>query len=199
MQFHEEIGKFLGDIITNIKQLTDKLVACEAAAEAAGGDAAPAGSNDDSGSNAEEAKKPSSSKASKASNAKRDKAKAAGGGGGLGLVSRGVLKRVHRVTRTQIEQFVSAAFNKYELSHVEPGQAVGAIGAQSISEPGTQMTLKTFHFAGVASMNVTLGVPRLTEVPSSFVCVKCQMSNSKRQTPNAKCHASYIFQRTESN
>ena len=38
---------------------------------------------------------------------------------------------------------------------------MGAIGAQSIGEPGTQMTLKTFHFAGVAAMNITLGVPRL--------------------------------------
>ncbi|KAF1790063.1 RNA polymerase Rpb1, domain 5 [Phytophthora cactorum] len=47
---------------------------------------------------------------------------------------------------------------------MEPGEAVGAVGAQSISEPGTQMTLKTFHFAGVASMNVTLGVPRLKEI-----------------------------------
>jgi len=47
---------------------------------------------------------------------------------------------------------------------VEPGEAVGAMGAQSISEPGTQMTLKTFHFAGVSSMNVTLGVPRLREI-----------------------------------
>ena len=35
---------------------------------------------------------------------------------------------------------------------------------QSLGEPGTQMTLKTFHFAGVASMNVTLGVPRLKEI-----------------------------------
>jgi DNA-directed RNA polymerase III subunit RPC1 len=41
---------------------------------------------------------------------------------------------------------------------------VGALGAQSIGEPGTQMTLKTFHFAGVASMNVTLGVPRIKEI-----------------------------------
>jgi DNA-directed RNA polymerase III subunit RPC1 len=41
---------------------------------------------------------------------------------------------------------------------------VGAVGAQSIGEPGTQMTLKTFHFAGVASMNVTLGVPRIKEI-----------------------------------
>jgi len=52
------------------------------------------------------------------------------------------------------------------------GTAVGAICAQSIGEPGTQMTLKTFHFAGVASMNITLGVPRIkeiiNEVESSF-------------------------------
>jgi len=41
---------------------------------------------------------------------------------------------------------------------------VGAIAGQSIGEPGTQMTLKTFHFAGVASMNVTLGVPRIVEI-----------------------------------
>ena len=39
-----------------------------------------------------------------------------------------------------------------------------AVGAQSIGEPGTQMTLKTFHFAGVASMNITLGVPRIKEI-----------------------------------
>ena len=44
------------------------------------------------------------------------------------------------------------------------GSTVGAVGAQSIGEPGTQMTLKTFHFAGVASMNVTLGVPRIKEI-----------------------------------
>lgn len=41
---------------------------------------------------------------------------------------------------------------------------MGAVGAQSLGEPGTQMTLKTFHFAGVASMNVTLGVPRIKEI-----------------------------------
>lgn len=47
---------------------------------------------------------------------------------------------------------------------IEPGTCVGALGAQSIGEPGTQMTLKTFHFAGVASMNITLGVPRIKEI-----------------------------------
>ena len=44
------------------------------------------------------------------------------------------------------------------------GTAVGALCAQSIGEPGTQMTLKTFHFAGVASMNITQGVPRIKEI-----------------------------------
>lgn len=44
------------------------------------------------------------------------------------------------------------------------GTAVGALAAQSIGEPGTQMTLKTFHFAGVASMNITEGVPRIKEI-----------------------------------
>ena len=53
---------------------------------------------------------------------------------------------------------------KYMKAGMEPGTAVGALCAQSIGEPGTQMTLKTFHFAGVASMNITLGVPRIKEI-----------------------------------
>ena len=69
-----------------------------------------------------------------------------------------------RFTNTQVDEFLKVAFTKYAKALVEPGEAVGAIGAQSISEPGTQMTLKTFHFAGVSSMNVTLGVPRLKEI-----------------------------------
>ena len=54
-------------------------------------------------------------------------------------------------------------YGKYISKRIS-GTAVGAIGAQSIGEPGTQMTLKTFHFAGVASMNITLGVPRIKEI-----------------------------------
>lgn len=69
-----------------------------------------------------------------------------------------------RFTETQVNEFLKIAITKYNKAMVEPGEAVGAIGAQSISEPGTQMTLKTFHFAGVSSMNVTLGVPRLKEI-----------------------------------
>lgn len=68
------------------------------------------------------------------------------------------------MTKTQLEKFIHDALQKYCHALVEPGEAIGASGAQSISEPGTQMTLKTFHFAGVSSMNVTLGVPRLKEI-----------------------------------
>ena len=41
---------------------------------------------------------------------------------------------------------------------------IGCVAAQSIGEPATQMTLNTFHFAGVSAKNVTLGVPRLREI-----------------------------------
>ena len=68
------------------------------------------------------------------------------------------------VTTTQLNAFLDACIAKYISKRIEPGTAVGAIGAQSIGEPGTQMTLKTFHFAGVASMNITLGVPRIKEI-----------------------------------
>ena len=45
-----------------------------------------------------------------------------------------------------------------------PSEACGIVGAQSIGEPGTQMTMRTFHYAGVAEINVTLGLPRLIEI-----------------------------------
>eukprot|EP01054_Gregarina_sp_Poly1_P006220 Gregarina_sp_Poly_1__6219@NODE_329_length_9477_cov_82_111477_g279_i0_p1_GENE_NODE_329_length_9477_cov_82_111477_g279_i0NODE_329_length_9477_cov_82_111477_g279_i0_p1_ORF_typecomplete_len1682_score254_39RNA_pol_Rpb1_5/PF04998_17/2_6e123RNA_pol_Rpb1_2/PF00623_20/2_2e69RNA_pol_Rpb1_1/PF04997_12/5_9e68RNA_pol_Rpb1_3/PF04983_18/7_5e03RNA_pol_Rpb1_3/PF04983_18/3_2e29RNA_pol_Rpb1_4/PF05000_17/1e24Ribosomal_S14/PF00253_21/9_5e03Ribosomal_S14/PF00253_21/0_48_NODE_329_length_9477_cov_82_111477_g279_i036018 len=68
------------------------------------------------------------------------------------------------ITVPQLLDFCRLLWRKYNKALIEPGEAVGAIGAQSIGEPGTQMTLKTFHFAGVASMNVTLGVPRIKEI-----------------------------------
>ena len=53
---------------------------------------------------------------------------------------------------------------KYLDSFVQPGEMVGAIAAQSIGEPATQMTLNTFHYAGVGEKsNVTRGVPRLKD------------------------------------
>jgi DNA-directed RNA polymerase beta' subunit len=64
------------------------------------------------------------------------------------------------IQRSLINMINNQEYNHF-LSH--SGTAVGAIAATSIGEPSTQMTLKTFHFAGVASMNITQGVPRIKE------------------------------------
>lgn len=75
-----------------------------------------------------------------------------------------VVKEIERLTCSQLVTFLETCGQKYTRSIIEPGTAVGALAAQSIGEPGTQMTLKTFHFAGVASMNITQGVPRIKEI-----------------------------------
>ncbi|XP_068619415.1 DNA-directed RNA polymerase III subunit RPC1 [Battus philenor] len=75
-----------------------------------------------------------------------------------------VALQLERLTLPQLVRFVRVCHDKYQRGVIEPGTAVGALAAQSIGEPGTQMTLKTFHFAGVASMNITQGVPRVKEI-----------------------------------
>ncbi len=62
-----------------------------------------------------------------------------------------------------IENVLKKTMDLIEKARAEPGEAVGVVTAQSIGEPGTQMTLRTFHFAGVKERNVTLGLPRLIE------------------------------------
>ncbi len=68
------------------------------------------------------------------------------------------------VTEDELDLIIEEARKAYSKALVEPGEAVGTIAAQSIGEPGTQMTLRTFHYAGVAELNVTLGLPRLIEI-----------------------------------
>ena len=69
-----------------------------------------------------------------------------------------------KLTRKGVDQAVKEAVKNYRKSMIEPGEAAGIVSAQSIGEPGTQMTLRTFHFAGVREQNVTLGLPRLIEI-----------------------------------
>ena len=68
------------------------------------------------------------------------------------------------ITQQKLKQILEAAVRIYEDSKVHPGECIGLIAAQSIGEPGTQMVLNTFHFAGVSEMNVTMGLPRVIEV-----------------------------------
>jgi len=66
--------------------------------------------------------------------------------------------------REGVDQAISLTLENYKRALVEPGEAVGIVAAQSMGEPGTQMTLRTFHYAGVREQNVTLGLPRLIEI-----------------------------------
>ena len=68
------------------------------------------------------------------------------------------------LSKKGIESVCKKGLELYNKSKVEPGQAVGIVTAQSIGEPGTQMTLRTFHTAGIAEKNVTLGLPRIIEL-----------------------------------
>jgi DNA-directed RNA polymerase subunit A" len=68
------------------------------------------------------------------------------------------------MSEDEVDQILDIIVHDYVGSLVEAGEPVGVISAQSIGEPGTQMTLRTFHYAGVRELNVTLGLPRLIEI-----------------------------------
>lgn len=97
-----------------------------------------------------------------------------------------------RFTQRQLTEFLDVALAKCTASYVEPGEAVGAVGAQSISEPGTQMTLKTFHFSGISSMNVTLGVPRLKEIINASKMISTPIITAKLAIDDNKIAARVV-------
>jgi DNA-directed RNA polymerase subunit A' len=68
------------------------------------------------------------------------------------------------LTSGGVDKAIDLTVDHYKRALMEPGEAVGIVAAQSIGEPGTQMTLRTFHYAGVKEQNVTLGLPRLIEI-----------------------------------
>jgi len=70
----------------------------------------------------------------------------------------------HKLKVKELEELVDEIKKAYQRAGVENGEAVGTVAAQSVGEPGTQMTMRTFHYAGVAELNVTLGLPRLIEI-----------------------------------
>lgn len=68
------------------------------------------------------------------------------------------------LSRSKVKKILERVYTEYENAQVEPGESVGLVASESIGEQGTQMTLNTFHFAGVAEMNVTVGLPRIIEI-----------------------------------
>ena len=68
------------------------------------------------------------------------------------------------LTEEELEKIIELTLKRYKQSSIPPYEAAGVVSAQSIGEPGTQMTMRTFHYAGVAEINVTLGLPRIIEL-----------------------------------
>lgn len=94
-------------------------------------------------------------------------------------------------------EFVKLVKQTYERTSMSPGDACGAIAAQSIGEPATQMTLKTFHFAGVASMNVTLGMPRITEIINAVTKISTPIISAKLVNEDSDISARIVKGRIE--
>jgi len=97
------------------------------------------------------------------------------------------LKRF-QLTEESLEKIINEVEREAQINMVEPGEPVGVVAAQSIGEPSTQMTLRTFHYAGVRELNVTLGLPRLIELvdakkvpstPLTYVYLKPEYSKDR--------------------
>ncbi|KAK9050837.1 hypothetical protein SSX86_030193 [Deinandra increscens subsp. villosa] len=111
----------------------------------------------------------------------------------------------YRLTREAFEWVIGEIESRFLQSLVAPGEMIGCVAAQSIGEPATQMTLNTFHYAGVSAKNVTLGVPRLREIinvakkiktPSLSVYLKPDVSKTKDGAKNVQCALEYTTLRS---
>ena len=81
------------------------------------------------------------------------------------LVNELAVKSDHlKMRKPDIKRVLKVAGERFMSNLIDPTESAGIIAAQSIGEPGTQMTMRTFHYAGVAEINVTLGLPRLIEI-----------------------------------
>ncbi|XP_042002849.1 DNA-directed RNA polymerase II subunit RPB1 [Salvia hispanica] len=120
------------------------------------------------------------------------------------LASKRVLKE-YRLTREAFDWVIGEIESRFLQSLVAAGEMIGCVAAQSIGEPATQMTLNTFHYAGVSAKNVTLGVPRLREIinvakkiktPSLSVYLKPGVSKTKEKAKNVQCALEYTTLRS---
>ncbi|KAG2066729.1 DNA-directed RNA polymerase II, subunit 1 [Suillus decipiens] len=120
------------------------------------------------------------------------------------MATRRVLEQFH-LTREAFDWVLGEVEAKFNQSLVNPGEMCGTLAAQSIGEPATQMTLNTFHYAGVSSKNVTLGVPRLKEIinvatkiktPSLTVYLEPEIAEESLLAKNVEQELAYTSLRT---
>ena len=106
-------------------------------------------------------------------------------------------RNFNHFTQSQFNTFINLVWQRYQRAIIQPGEACGAVAAQSIGEPATQMTLKTFHFAGVASMNVTLGVPRIKEIINATSKISTPIITAKLVNEQSAVSARIVKARIE--
>ncbi|MFW6141777.1 MAG: DNA-directed RNA polymerase subunit A'' [Candidatus Saliniplasma sp.] len=122
---------------------------------------------------------------------------------GYGLPRAMIIKAAERIEEENIdkedyEPLLEIIYEKFQSRKVDPLDSVGIVGAQSIGEPGTQMTMQTFHHAGVAELGVTQGLPRMIEVvdarkvPSTPVMEVHLIDKYKKDRDKAKMIASKL-------
>ncbi|HIH10625.1 TPA: DNA-directed RNA polymerase subunit A'' [Candidatus Woesearchaeota archaeon] len=90
------------------------------------------------------------------------------------------------ISQEKLQRVLAGVHDVYVKSKVSPGECVGLVSAESIGEPGTQMTLNTFHFAGVSEMNVTTGLPRIIEIFDARKDIKTPMMEIYFKEPHNK-------------
>ena len=88
------------------------------------------------------------------------------------------------IAKDKLKKVLEEVQALYSKAQVNPGECVGLVSAESIGEPGTQMTLNTFHFAGVAEMNVTTGLPRIIEIFDARKGIKTPMMEIYLKSPH---------------
>ncbi|KAL6659840.1 hypothetical protein ACP70R_002669 [Stipagrostis hirtigluma subsp. patula] len=119
------------------------------------------------------------------------------------LSSKNVLN--YHLTKEAFLWIIGEIESRFHQSFVAPGEMIGCVAAQSIGEPATQMTLNTFHYAGVSAKNVTLGVPRLREIinvakkiktPSLSVYLKPEVNKKKELAKDVQCALEYTTLRS---
>ena len=75
-----------------------------------------------------------------------------------------IKKHAGKASEKRLTAILAAVYAEYIATQAEPGNSIGVVAAESVGEPSTQMTLNTFHFAGVSEMQVTMGLPRIIEI-----------------------------------
>ncbi len=98
------------------------------------------------------------------------------------------VRKEKKLNKSEKKKFEDEVKRQYLKAKFEPGEAVGIVTAQSVSEPATQMTMRTFHFAGTAGIRVAYGLPRLieifdakkvTETPMMTIYLRKEFDNAK--------------------